>query len=129
MCLLSCLWYDDTTKLRIITVILSPKKEKFEIPRRGGRGCPAGRRCQGGTRTAAGSAGRYADRAQAIADELALKTGIFVRVAGREAEMALKGAMTTPGAGTPLAILDLLGLLYMVSGKSAASKSNFNRKS
>ena len=37
---------------------------------------------------------------QAIADELALKTGIFV---------ALKGAMTTPGAGTPLAILDLGG--------------------
>ena len=46
---------------------------------------------------------------QAIADELSRQTGIFVRVAGREAEMALKGAMTTPGAGTPLAILDLGG--------------------
>ena len=46
---------------------------------------------------------------QAIADVLSEKTGIFVRVAGREAEMALKGAMTTPGAGTPLAILDLGG--------------------
>lgn len=46
---------------------------------------------------------------QAIADELSKQTGIFVKVAGREAEMALKGAMTTPGAGTPLAILDLGG--------------------
>lgn len=46
---------------------------------------------------------------QAIAEELSRRTGIFVRVAGREAEMALKGAMTTPGAGVPLAILDLGG--------------------
>lgn len=46
---------------------------------------------------------------QAIADVLARKTGVYVRVAGREAEMALKGAMTTPGAGLPLAILDLGG--------------------
>lgn len=46
---------------------------------------------------------------QAIADEIARRTGIFVRVAGREAEMALKGALTTPGAGLPLAILDLGG--------------------
>ncbi len=46
---------------------------------------------------------------QVIADALAQKTGIFVRVAGREAEMALTGALTTPGAGLPLAILDLGG--------------------
>ena len=46
---------------------------------------------------------------QVIADTLAEKTGIYVRVAGREAEMALKGALTTPGAGLPLAILDLGG--------------------
>ena len=46
---------------------------------------------------------------QAIAEGIAAKTGIFVRVAGREAEMALTGAMTTPGAGKPLAILDLGG--------------------
>ncbi len=46
---------------------------------------------------------------QAIADELSRRTGIYVRVAGREAEMALKGAMTTPGADMPLAILDLGG--------------------
>ncbi len=46
---------------------------------------------------------------QAIAAELSSRTGIFVRVAGREAEMALKGAMTTPGTSTPLAILDLGG--------------------
>ncbi len=46
---------------------------------------------------------------QAIAAALSSRTGIFVRVAGREAEMALKGAMTTPGTSTPLAILDLGG--------------------
>lgn len=46
---------------------------------------------------------------QAIAEELSRRTGIFVRVAGREAEMALAGARTTPGAGLPLAILDLGG--------------------
>lgn len=46
---------------------------------------------------------------QAIAKELSERTGIFVRVAGREAEMALTGARTTPGAGVPLAILDLGG--------------------
>ena len=46
---------------------------------------------------------------QAIAKELSERTGIYVRVAGREAEMALAGARTTPGAGVPLAILDLGG--------------------
>ncbi len=44
-----------------------------------------------------------------IAQELQRKTGIAVSVSGKEAEMALKGALTTPGSETPLAILDLGG--------------------
>ena len=46
---------------------------------------------------------------EAIAKGISEKTGISVRVAGKEAEMALKGALTTPGADTPLAIVDLGG--------------------
>ncbi len=46
---------------------------------------------------------------EAIAREISEKTGISVRVAGKEAEMALKGALTTPGADIPLAIIDLGG--------------------
>lgn len=44
-----------------------------------------------------------------IADELASRTGVPVTVFGREAEMALRGALTTPGAAVPMAILDLGG--------------------
>lgn len=44
-----------------------------------------------------------------IAQELQSKTGVSVTVSGKEAEMALKGALTTPGCETPLAILDLGG--------------------
>jgi diol dehydratase reactivase alpha subunit len=44
-----------------------------------------------------------------IALELQSKTGVAVIVSGKEAEMALKGALTTPGSETPLAILDLGG--------------------
>ncbi len=44
-----------------------------------------------------------------IASELQSKTGVTVTVSGKEAEMALKGALTTPGSETPLAILDLGG--------------------
>ena len=44
-----------------------------------------------------------------IARELQEKTGVPVTVSGKEAEMALKGALTTPGCETPLAILDLGG--------------------
>ncbi len=44
-----------------------------------------------------------------IAQELQLRTGVTVTVSGKEAEMALKGALTTPGSETPLAILDLGG--------------------
>lgn len=46
---------------------------------------------------------------QRIARELERRTGVPVTVAGKEAEMALRGALTTPGAATPLAILDLGG--------------------
>ncbi len=46
---------------------------------------------------------------EAIAKGISDSTGIAVRVAGKEAEMALKGALTTPGADTPLAIVDLGG--------------------
>ncbi len=46
---------------------------------------------------------------EAIAKGISDKTGITVKVAGKEAEMALKGALTTPGADTPLAIIDLGG--------------------
>ncbi len=44
-----------------------------------------------------------------IAKELQNLTGVKVTVSGKEAEMALKGALTTPGSETPLAILDLGG--------------------
>lgn len=44
-----------------------------------------------------------------IAKELESRMEIPVVVSGREAEMALKGALTTPGSQTPLAILDLGG--------------------
>lgn len=46
---------------------------------------------------------------QAIADELSRQTGIFVRVAGREAEMALKGAMSHAGGGNAAGHPDLGG--------------------
>lgn len=44
-----------------------------------------------------------------IAEGLEKRTGVPVTVFGREAEMALRGALTTPGAAVPLAILDLGG--------------------
>ncbi|WP_457943317.1 diol dehydratase reactivase subunit alpha [Caproiciproducens sp. LBM24188] len=44
-----------------------------------------------------------------IAQALERQTGVSVTVSGKEAEMALKGALTTPGCETPLAILDLGG--------------------
>ncbi len=46
---------------------------------------------------------------RSIAQELSQRTGIEVVVAGKEAEMALVGALTTPGADVPFAILDLGG--------------------
>lgn len=44
-----------------------------------------------------------------IAGQLQAHTGVPVTVYGLEAEMALRGALTTPGAAIPLAILDLGG--------------------
>lgn len=50
-----------------------------------------------------------ADRLQmeAIAKEFAEKIGVKVEVGGVEADMAIRGALTTPGTSKPLAILDM----------------------
>lgn len=42
-----------------------------------------------------------------IANELSSKIGVEVKVSGVEADMAIKGALTTPGSNKPLAILDM----------------------
>lgn len=44
---------------------------------------------------------------QMIADELQDKIGVKVEVGGIEADMAIRGVLTTPGSSTPLAILDM----------------------
>lgn len=44
-----------------------------------------------------------------IADQLASKMGLRVVIAGVEANMAIRGALTTPGTAKPLAILDIGG--------------------
>lgn len=44
-----------------------------------------------------------------IADQLASKMGLRVVIAGVEANMAIRGALTTPGTAKPLAILDVGG--------------------
>ena len=46
---------------------------------------------------------------EAIAKGLAAKTGVYTTVCGVEPVMAALGALTTPGAGLPLAVLDLGG--------------------
>lgn len=50
-----------------------------------------------------------ADRLQmmAIAQEFSEKIGVPVQVGGVEADMAIRGALTTPGTSRPLAILDM----------------------
>lgn len=50
-----------------------------------------------------------ADRLQMelIANELTEKLGVQVEVGGVEADMAIRGALTTPGTDKPLAILDM----------------------
>lgn len=50
-----------------------------------------------------------ADRLQmvAIAKEFSEKIGVAVQVGGVEADMAIRGALTTPGTTKPLAILDM----------------------
>lgn len=44
---------------------------------------------------------------QIIANKLEEKLGVPVEVGGVEADMAIRGALTTPGTNTPLAILDM----------------------
>lgn len=44
---------------------------------------------------------------QMIAEEVAKETGVQVEVGGVEANMAILGALTTPGTAKPLAILDM----------------------
>lgn len=46
---------------------------------------------------------------QQIADKLTQQLGIRVVIAGVEANMAIKGALTTPGTDKPLGILDMGG--------------------
>lgn len=46
---------------------------------------------------------------QQIADQLSARLGIQVIIAGVEANMAIRGALTTPGTAQPLAILDMGG--------------------
>ena len=44
---------------------------------------------------------------QRIADEMGRELNIEVQVGGVEADMAIKGALTTPGSSAPIAILDM----------------------
>ncbi len=44
---------------------------------------------------------------QMIADELKKQIEVDVEVGGVEADMAIRGALTTPGSNTPLAIIDM----------------------
>lgn len=46
---------------------------------------------------------------QEIAQRLERETGVPVEISGREAEMAILGALTTPGTERPLAIVDMGG--------------------
>ncbi|MDU4961641.1 MAG: diol dehydratase reactivase subunit alpha [Sporomusaceae bacterium] len=46
---------------------------------------------------------------QQIADQLQAELGVSVVIAGVEAGMAIRGALTTPGTARPLAILDMGG--------------------
>ena len=44
-----------------------------------------------------------------IAKSISDKTGIYVKISGAEAKMAILGALTTPGTSKPLVILDMGG--------------------
>ncbi|RLP10947.1 diol dehydratase reactivase subunit alpha [Propionibacterium australiense] len=44
---------------------------------------------------------------QRIADDMAKQFGIRVEIGGVEADMAIRGALTTPGTSRPIAILDM----------------------
>lgn len=59
---------------------------------------------------------------QMIADELQKQFNVCVEVGGVEADMAIRGAMTTPGSNVPLAIID------MGAGSTDASFMSRNRE-
>lgn len=59
---------------------------------------------------------------QMIADELKREIEVEVEVGGVEADMAIRGALTTPGSNTPLAIID------MGAGSTDASFISRDRK-
>lgn len=59
---------------------------------------------------------------QMIADELKKEMEVTVEVGGVEADMAIRGALTTPGSNTPLAIID------MGAGSTDASFINKDRQ-
>lgn len=59
---------------------------------------------------------------QMIADELKKEMEVAVEVGGVEADMAIRGALTTPGSNTPLAIID------MGAGSTDASFISRDRK-
>jgi diol dehydratase reactivase alpha subunit len=59
---------------------------------------------------------------QMIADELKKRIDVTVEVGGVEADMAIRGALTTPGTNTPLAIID------MGAGSTDASFISKDRK-
>lgn len=46
---------------------------------------------------------------QNIARELSSRTSVYVKIAGSEADMAVLGALTTPGTEKPLVVLDMGG--------------------
>jgi diol dehydratase reactivase alpha subunit len=48
-------------------------------------------------------------RMQVVADRVAAALGCTVAIGGVEGEMAVRGALTTPGVGVPVAVLDLGG--------------------
>lgn len=48
-------------------------------------------------------------RMQVVADRVAESLGCSARIGGIEGEMAVRGALTTPGTDTPIAILDMGG--------------------
>ncbi|MEJ8277363.1 diol dehydratase reactivase subunit alpha [Pseudonocardia spirodelae] len=48
-------------------------------------------------------------RMQVVADRVAAALGCHARIGGVEGEMAVRGALTTPGTDTPIAVLDMGG--------------------
>lgn len=66
-----------------------------------------------------------ANRMRQVADELAARLGTRVEIGGVEGEMAVRGALTTPGVDVPVAVLDLGGgstdaALHTAEGETTA---------